>query len=55
MFELKLLESVSQSAEVVDNDIVQVPEFMAVAPELNTVLKNSKLVIVIGPGNTLLV
>jgi hypothetical protein len=31
MFEAKVLESVVQSAEVVDSEIVQVPEFMAVA------------------------
>jgi hypothetical protein len=30
-----VLESVFQSAEVVDNEIVQLPEFIRVARELN--------------------
>src|ERR1019366_6157366 len=42
----KVLESEFQSAEVVDREITQLPEFMLVAPLLNCVLKNSRLVMV---------
>ena len=52
MFELKVLESVFQSALVVESEIAQFPEFMAVVPaSLKAVLKNSKPVIVMGPEN----
>jgi hypothetical protein len=51
MFEAKVLESEFQSAEVVDNEMIQVPEFMAVAPLLTCVLKNSRPVMVMGPEN----
>ena len=51
MFEANLLESVFQLAEVVDSEIAQLPEFMAVAIALICVLKNSISVIVIGPEN----
>ena len=53
----KLVERVSQSAEVVDKEIHQVPEGMALAvgtpprKQHFSVLKNSRPVIVMGPLN----
>jgi hypothetical protein len=49
-----VLLNVFQLAAVVDRSIVQIPEFMAVAPALTCVLKNSRPAIVMGPENAVL-